>query len=79
MSNRFQRILYFFLLLYLHQPVMAQEEEAKENTGKKSKKTTKKMYIKCFNCGEHLELEMLENRLLETSFRVVMDKKVQLD
>jgi hypothetical protein len=34
MSNRFQRILYFLLLLYLHQPVMAQEEEAKEKANR---------------------------------------------
>jgi hypothetical protein len=39
MSNRFQRILYFILLLYLHQPLIAQEEEAKENTGLQNRET----------------------------------------
>ncbi|MSP07246.1 MAG: hypothetical protein EXR15_01180 [Chitinophagaceae bacterium] len=39
MSNRFCRILYFLLLLYLHQPIMAQEEEAKENSGLQNRET----------------------------------------
>ena len=39
MSHRYQRILYFLLLLYLHQPIMAQEEEAKENTGLQNRET----------------------------------------
>jgi hypothetical protein len=39
MSHRFCRILYFIILLYLHQPIMAQEEEAKENTGLQNRET----------------------------------------
>ena len=39
MSHRFCRILYFIILLYLHQPILAQEEEAKENIGLQNRET----------------------------------------
>ena len=39
MNYRFRRILYFIILLYLHQPIMAQEEEAKQNIGLQNRET----------------------------------------
>ena len=39
MSHRFCRIIYFIILLYLHEPIMAQEEEVKENTGLQNRET----------------------------------------
>ena len=37
MNHRFYRLLYFLLLLYVYAPVMAQEEDAKQNVGWQNK------------------------------------------
>ena len=39
MRNRFYRILYFIILLYLHPPIIAQEEDVKQNIGLQNRET----------------------------------------